>query len=61
MKMQEIRKIAAAWGVDASANHSRRDIIRDIQIREGYDPCFETKEACDEECIWKTDCLGKKK
>ena len=61
MKMQEIRKIAANWGVDARANRSRRDIIRDIQIREGYDSCFETKEACDEECLWKADCLGKKK
>jgi len=60
MKMQELRKIAATWGVDVRAVRSRRDIIRDIQIREGYSPCFETRETCDNDCMWKDDCLGKK-
>ncbi len=60
MKMQEIRKIAETWGIDVRAVRSRRDIIRDIQIREGYSPCFGTREACDNDCMWKDDCLGKK-
>lgn len=60
MKIQEIRKIAVTWGVDVRAGRTKRDIIRDIQIKEGYFPCFETKENCDNDCIWKADCLGKK-
>lgn len=57
MKIQEIRKIAKPWGVDARIGRSKQDIIRDIQIREGYSPCFRTKEACEYDCLWKTDCL----
>jgi hypothetical protein len=57
MKIQEIRKIAKPWGVDARIGRSKKDIIRDIQIREGYSPCFRTKEACEYDCLWKIDCL----
>ncbi len=58
MKIQEIRKIAKPWGVDVRIGRSKQDIIRDIQIREGYSPCFRTKENCDSDCLWKTDCLS---
>jgi hypothetical protein len=57
MKIQEIRKIAKPLGVDARIGRSKQDLIRDIQIREGYSPCFRTKEACEYDCLWKTDCL----
>ncbi len=60
MKMQEIREIAIIWGVDARIGRSKQDIIRDIQIKEGFSPCFETKDTCDNDCMWKTDCIGKK-
>ena len=60
MKMNEVKKIAFTWGVNVSPGRSKRDIIRDIQVREGYSPCFGTKEACDEDCLWKSDCLGEK-
>lgn len=46
MKIQEIRKIAAKWDVDAKIGRSKQDIIRDIQVREGNAPCFHTKEEC---------------
>jgi hypothetical protein len=59
MKIQEIRKIAKPWGVDARIGRSKLEIIRDIQMREGYSPCFKTKEACEYDCLWKTDCLTK--
>jgi len=61
MKMNEVKKIAITWGVDARPGRSKRDIIRDIQVREGYSPCFGTKEACDEDCLWKADCIGEKR
>ena len=38
MNIQEIRKIAKTWGVDAKARRKKEDIIRDIQISEGYLP-----------------------
>ncbi len=61
MKMNEVKRIAIAWGVDVRPGRSKQDIIRDIQVREGYSPCFGTKEACDEDCMWKADCIGEKR
>jgi hypothetical protein len=58
MKMHEIRQLARPWGVDIRVGRSKQDIIRDIQIREGYSPCYGTKEACEYDCLWKSDCLN---
>jgi len=58
MKMQEVRQIAKKWGVDIKVGRSKQDIIRDIQIKEGYSPCYRTKEECEEDCLWKADCLN---
>ncbi|MCX5855509.1 MAG: SAP domain-containing protein [Deltaproteobacteria bacterium] len=61
MKLQEIRKIAEAWGVDARKGRIKQDIIRDIQKAEGYSPCFRTKDTCDEnDCLWKKECTSNK-
>lgn len=57
MKIQEIRKIAKAMGVDARVGRSKQDIIRDIQIKEGNEPCYHTRQQCDNDCLWKEDCL----
>ena len=61
MKMQEIRKIAGYWGVDRRVGRFKKDIIRDIQIKEGNSPCFGTRETCDNDCLWKADCLSAKR
>jgi hypothetical protein len=61
MKIQEIREIARKWNVNVRIGRSKEDIIRDIQIREGYSPCFHTKEECESDCLWKSDCLTKGK
>jgi len=59
MKLQDIRQIARMRGVDASGGRTKQDIIRDIQIAEGYSPCFGTKDTCDEnDCLWKKDCTN---
>ena len=58
MKMQEIKKIAKNWNVDTRIGRSKAEVIRDIQIREGFTPCYGTKESCDEnKCLWRDDCL----
>jgi hypothetical protein len=61
MKMQEVRTIARKWGVDARIGRTKQAIIREIQIKEGYSPCYRTKDACGEECLWKEDCLSLEK
>jgi hypothetical protein len=61
MKIQEIREIARPWDVNVRIGRSKEDIIRDIQIREGYSPCFHTKERCESDCLWKVDCLTRGK
>jgi len=58
VKIQEIRQIAKSWGIDARVGRSKQDIIRDIQITEGYSPCFGTKETCENDCLWKKDCTN---
>ncbi|MBM4312306.1 MAG: SAP domain-containing protein [Deltaproteobacteria bacterium] len=57
MNMQEIREIARRWDVNARIGRSKQDIIREIQIQEGYSPCFRTTEECESDCLWKSDCL----
>jgi len=59
MKIQKVRAIAKAKGVN-SARMSKREIIRSIQEAEGNFPCFGTARDgfCDrEDCAWKEDCL----
>ncbi len=58
MKMQDVRVIAQKWGVDVRIGRTKQDIIRDIQTKEGYSPCFRTKDQCAENCLWKSDCLN---
>ena len=61
MKIQEVRGIARKWGVDIRVGRTKQDLIRDIQIKEGYSPCFHTKVQCETDCLWKFDCLPKPK
>jgi len=60
MKIQDVREIAKTWGIDTKANRKKADIIRDIQVSEGYSPCFSTKDSCAEYCLWKKDCISLK-
>jgi hypothetical protein len=58
MKMQEIRRIAKKWGVDARVTRSKKDIIQNIQTKEGNEPCFKTRDVCSEYgCLWRDDCI----
>lgn len=60
MKIQEIREIAKARGVDIRTRSSKQDIIRTIQVSEGNSPCFRTDDSCDNDCLWKEDCTNHK-
>ncbi|HBH87555.1 MAG TPA: SAP domain-containing protein [Syntrophaceae bacterium] len=58
MRLQEVREIAKTWGVNTGARRTKQDIIRDIQVHEGYEPCFRTKDSCESDCLWKKDCTN---
>jgi len=58
MKIQEIREIAESWGIYTGVGRMKQDIIREIQIVEGYEPCFRTKNTCENDCLWKKDCTN---
>jgi len=58
MKMQTVKEIAGRWSVDCRIGRTKGEIIRDIQKKEGYSPCFGTKTECDrKDCLWRADCL----
>jgi hypothetical protein len=60
MKMQEVREIARKWGIDIRVGRSKLEIIREIQVMEGYSPCYRTKGDCENDCLWKPDCLAQR-
>ena len=56
MKLDEVRKIARQKSVKI-ANLKKGEIIRAIQMSEGYSPCFDMQKSCSQsECLWKTAC-----
>lgn len=58
MKIREVREIANKWGINVRVGRSKQDIIRDIQIAEGFAPCFKTKDYCEQnDCLWREDCI----
>lgn len=56
MKLEEVRKIARRKNVN-TANMKKGEIIRAIQMSEGYSPCFDMLKSCNQTgCLWKTAC-----
>jgi hypothetical protein len=60
MHIQKVRQIAKGWGIDTKVGRTKQDLIREIQVREGNDPCYRTKNECENNCLWKEDCVGSK-
>ena len=58
MKMKEIHSKAKILGIK-SFGKKKIDLIKAIQIKEGYSACFKTmSNSCDQqECCWREDCL----
>ncbi|MDD5168714.1 MAG: hypothetical protein PHN75_07845 [Syntrophales bacterium] len=58
MKMQAVKEIAGKWGVDCRVGRTKAAVIKDIQEKEGFTPCFGKKAECGElNCLWREDCL----
>ncbi len=61
MKMQQVVEIGKKWNIPYRVGLSKQELIREIQMREGYTPCFRRESVCEEkECLWKEDCLSLK-
>ena len=61
MKMNEVRAIAKKWNVNIRVGRTKQDMIRDIQVAEGFKPCFGTRTICDQyNCLWREDCIDEK-
>lgn len=59
MKIQEIKKLAAAMGIK-SGKMKKNELIRSIQSTEGNSPCFQTESSgscLQMDCCWRDDCL----
>ena len=59
MRLAEIEKKARAVGIKDTWKYSKRDLIRNIQRKEGNFDCFGTaKGSCSQmACCWRSDCL----
>ncbi len=59
MNMREVIEIAKKQDVPFKVGLSKEKLIRDIQVKEGYRPCFRQKSVCDEKgCLWMADCTS---
>jgi hypothetical protein len=58
MKLQEIKKVAKKKGLD-TAQVTKDELIRAIQLGEGNVPCFgigKATECGQSTCLWREDC-----
>ena len=58
MMLKELKKFALEKGVEPLG--SKMEIIRAIQVAEGYQACFGTRPIADcpeTDCLWHQDCL----
>ena len=59
MKLAEIEKKAKSIGIKDTWKYSKRDLIKNIQMKEGNFSCFGTAiGSCDQlTCCWRSECL----
>lgn len=58
MKLDDVKKIAAEKGIKAGKLR-KAELIQQIQLAEGNDPCYATGKADEcgqEQCLWREDC-----
>lgn len=59
MRLSEIDKKAKNLGIKETWRYSKKELVRSIQRKEGYSPCFSAaNNNCNElACCWRDDCL----
>lgn len=63
ISIEELRDIGKALGILSVNKFGKSELIRTIQLAEGWDECFGQGLVCgDTECVWRAECLaGEKK
>ncbi|MBW8371952.1 MAG: hypothetical protein K0M66_13410 [Thiobacillus sp.] len=59
MTIEQLQKLACDFGLEAHAPYtSQTQLVRNIQLRCGGDPCFATEKryGCTEICEWSGEC-----
>jgi hypothetical protein len=61
MRLNEVEKKARNLGIKDTWKYSKKDLVKEIQCKEGNFPCFATAEhSCDQmACCWRQDCIKK--
>jgi hypothetical protein len=61
MRLIDIEKKARSLGIKDVWKYSKKELIREIQRKEGNFDCFGTAvNYCDQfNCLWRDDCLKK--
>ena len=59
MTMDELREFAKALGIQSVHKYeNKEDLVRTIQLAEGYGDCFRRIHDCtNEKCAWFDDCI----
>jgi hypothetical protein len=57
VKLADVRSKAKQLGI-TQLPADRTELIRKIQVYEGFSPCFKTKTKCEyTKCSWREECL----
>ncbi|MCU0665891.1 MAG: SAP domain-containing protein [Candidatus Omnitrophica bacterium] len=59
MRLTEVEKKAKQLGLKDTWKHSKKDLIKQIQAKEGFSSCFGTaNHSCAQmSCCWREDCI----
>ena len=60
MLLPQIQKRARSLGVQDTWKYSKKELIQEIQRKEGNSPCFGSLQAqnCPQNsCLWRSDCV----
>ena len=60
MRLLVIEKVAKSMGINDTWKYSKRELIKNIQRKEGNKECFatRTRSVCGQlDCCWRSDCI----
>jgi hypothetical protein len=59
MKLIDVKAKAKTMGI-GNPSSDRNELIKQIQVAEGFTACFKSKSKCDQmKCCWRDECLKK--
>lgn len=60
LPMKIVKKRADELGIQTKGRSNKKNLVQEIQVTEGNQPCFSTKKECNEVgCAWFYGCKRK--